>query len=63
MPVRVKKIQQINNGEMKGGPIPWFDYVEQHGVCNALPYFESIRTFELGYPDRVEVIQCICIPA
>jgi hypothetical protein len=48
---------------MKEGCLPWLDYVKQHRVCDSLPYFERIRMFELGYPDRIEVIQCIWIPA
>ena len=59
----VKKNEQLNDMETKEGYLPWLNDVKQHRVCDSLPYFERIRTSELGYPDRIKVIQHIWIPA
>lgn len=50
------------SGRCERKRLPWLDNVEQHRICNALPYIEGIRAFELGDPYRIKVIQRVRIP-
>lgn len=60
MPAGAKQNKKLDTVEV-GGRLPWLDNVEQHRVCNALPYIKGIRAFELGNPYRIEVIQRVRI--
>lgn len=58
--------REIESANRRGGGeserLPWLDNVEQHRVCNALPYIEGICASKLSDPYRIKVIQRVHIP-